>query len=146
MHRATCTAIASPSSTISGRPSPVTGMVVKATVHLIEEEDRRDGMRRVREFCAQRLEPYRVPAQVEIAAAPMQRLGETRWPTQGEHPASVRPWPRRPGSGAVPVGTLRSAPPPVGTFRSARRSSPPPALSTALRPRNFRAARSRHSP
>jgi acyl-CoA synthetase (AMP-forming)/AMP-acid ligase II len=58
-------------ATVSGRPSPVTGMVVKATVQLVEEEDRRDVMRRVREFCAQRLEPYKVPALVEIAAAPM---------------------------------------------------------------------------
>jgi acyl-CoA synthetase (AMP-forming)/AMP-acid ligase II len=58
-------------ATVSGRPSPVTGMVVKATVQLVEAEDRRDVMRRVREFCAQRLEPYKVPALVEIAAAPM---------------------------------------------------------------------------
>ncbi|MFI0965272.1 class I adenylate-forming enzyme family protein [Streptomyces sp. NPDC021080] len=58
-------------ATVSGRPSPVMGMVVKATVQLVEDEDRREVTRRVREFCAQRLEPYKVPALVEIAAAPM---------------------------------------------------------------------------
>ncbi|AKJ11323.1 AMP-dependent synthetase [Streptomyces incarnatus] len=58
-------------ATVSGRPSPVTGMVVKATVQLVEAEDRRELTRRVREFCTARLEPYKVPALVEIAEAPM---------------------------------------------------------------------------
>ncbi|WP_059012129.1 class I adenylate-forming enzyme family protein [Streptomyces specialis] len=55
---------------VSGRPSPVMGMVVKARVTLIEDEDRREVARRVREFCATRLEPFKIPALVEIADAP----------------------------------------------------------------------------
>ncbi|GAA2325012.1 fatty acid--CoA ligase family protein [Streptomyces caniferus] len=57
-------------ATVSGRPSPVTGMVVKATVTLIEDEDRRSVTRRVREFCGRRLEPFKVPVLVELASAP----------------------------------------------------------------------------
>ncbi|MGK5533020.1 class I adenylate-forming enzyme family protein [Streptomyces sp. URMC 129] len=55
---------------VSGRPSPVMGMVVKARVTLVEDEDRREVARRVREFCATRLEPFKIPALVEIADAP----------------------------------------------------------------------------
>ncbi|WP_326596667.1 class I adenylate-forming enzyme family protein [Streptomyces sp. NBC_01803] len=55
---------------VSGRPSPVMGMVVKARVTLIEDEDRREVTRRIREFCATRLEAFKIPAQVEIADAP----------------------------------------------------------------------------
>ncbi|MFD7657442.1 class I adenylate-forming enzyme family protein [Actinosynnema sp. NPDC059797] len=54
-------------ATVSGKPNPVTGMVVKAVVTLIEPEDRVALNRRVREFCARRLESYKVPAVVEIA-------------------------------------------------------------------------------
>ncbi|MFG2566030.1 fatty acid--CoA ligase family protein [Streptomyces sp. NPDC048567] len=57
-------------ATVSGRPSPVTGMVVKATVQLVEDEDRRSVTRRVREYCGQRLEAYKVPVLVEVSAAP----------------------------------------------------------------------------
>ncbi|MEW1889835.1 fatty acid--CoA ligase family protein [Streptomyces sp. IBSBF 3010] len=57
-------------ATVSGRPSPVTGMVVKATVQLVEDEDRRSVTRRVREYCGRRLEAYKVPVLVEVSAAP----------------------------------------------------------------------------
>ncbi|MDT3398063.1 fatty acid--CoA ligase family protein [Streptomyces sp. B1866] len=57
-------------ATVSGRPSPVTGMVVRAKVTLVHEEDRREVTRRVREFCLARMEPYKVPALVEIASEP----------------------------------------------------------------------------
>lgn len=56
-------------ATVSGRPSPVTGMVVKATVLLTREEDERTVARRVREHCGKRLEPFKVPAVVEVSTA-----------------------------------------------------------------------------
>ncbi|MFG2885969.1 fatty acid--CoA ligase family protein [Streptomyces sp. NPDC048297] len=56
-------------ATVSGRRSPVTGMVVKATVLLAREEDERTVVRRVREYCGQRLEPFKVPALVEVSTA-----------------------------------------------------------------------------
>ncbi|QUQ66622.1 ANL family adenylate-forming protein [Kutzneria sp. CA-103260] len=52
--------------TVSGRQSHVTGMVVKATIQLIEDEDERAVRRRVREFCGHRLEPFKVPVVVEV--------------------------------------------------------------------------------
>ncbi|WP_131739854.1 class I adenylate-forming enzyme family protein [Actinomadura roseirufa] len=52
-----------------GRPSPVTGMVVEATVKLVEPEDERAVARRVREHCGRRLEPYKVPAVVGVSDA-----------------------------------------------------------------------------
>ncbi|AUG78954.1 AMP-dependent synthetase [Kitasatospora sp. MMS16-BH015] len=56
-------------ATVSGRPSPVTGMVVKATVTVSEEIDRRELTRLVREHCGRRLEAFKVPVVVEIAEA-----------------------------------------------------------------------------
>lgn len=56
--------------TVSGKPSPVTGMVVRATVLLIEEENERSVQARVREYCGRRLEPFKVPAVVEVATGP----------------------------------------------------------------------------
>jgi len=53
-------------ATVSGRASHVTGMVVKATIQLIEDEDERALRRRVREFCGRRLEPFKVPVVVEV--------------------------------------------------------------------------------
>jgi acyl-CoA synthetase (AMP-forming)/AMP-acid ligase II len=51
--------------TVSGLPSPITGMVVKATVNTSVPESRDSLTRRVREHCRRRLEPYKVPAIVE---------------------------------------------------------------------------------
>lgn len=52
---------------VTGRPSHVVGMVVKATVRLVESEDERAVSRRVREYCRQRLEPFKVPAVIEVS-------------------------------------------------------------------------------
>ncbi|MEW1691883.1 fatty acid--CoA ligase family protein [Streptomyces sp. NPDC091265] len=57
-------------ATVSGKPNPVTGMVVKATVQLVVDEDRREVARRVRAYCGSRLEAYKVPVLVEISSAP----------------------------------------------------------------------------
>lgn len=56
-------------ATVSGRASPVTGMLVKATIQLAEPEDERSAVRRVRAYCRQRLEPYKVPAVIEVSSA-----------------------------------------------------------------------------
>jgi acyl-coenzyme A synthetase/AMP-(fatty) acid ligase len=56
-------------ATVCGRPSPVTGMVVKATVQLVEPEDSKSVTRRVRAHCGARLEGFKVPAVVEVSAA-----------------------------------------------------------------------------
>jgi acyl-CoA synthetase (AMP-forming)/AMP-acid ligase II len=55
--------------TVSGRPNPVTGMVVQATVRLAEPEDERSVLRRVRQHCRGRLEPFKVPALVQVSTA-----------------------------------------------------------------------------
>jgi acyl-CoA synthetase (AMP-forming)/AMP-acid ligase II len=54
-------------ATVSGRPSHVTGMVVKAVVKLTEPADPKALARQVREHCRTRLEPFKVPAVVEIS-------------------------------------------------------------------------------
>ncbi|WP_018544622.1 class I adenylate-forming enzyme family protein [Streptomyces sp. LaPpAH-108] len=53
--------------TVSGFPSHVTGMVVKATVLLAEAEDSRSVTRRIRSHCAAKLEPFKIPAVVEVS-------------------------------------------------------------------------------
>ncbi len=55
---------------VTGVPNPVVGMVVKATVVLVGDEDTRSVGRRVRAHCARRLEPFKVPAVVEVASGP----------------------------------------------------------------------------
>lgn len=57
-------------ATVSGQPSPVTGMVVRAQVALVEPEDLSSVRRRIRAFCRERLEAFKVPALVEVAAGP----------------------------------------------------------------------------
>ncbi|MFJ8083986.1 class I adenylate-forming enzyme family protein [Streptomyces sp. NPDC096205] len=52
---------------VSGRPSPVTGMVVAATVSLAAPEERASVARRIRAYCAGRLEPFKIPAAIDIA-------------------------------------------------------------------------------
>jgi acyl-coenzyme A synthetase/AMP-(fatty) acid ligase len=56
-------------ATVTGHPSHVTGMVVKATVRVVEDEDERSVRRRIREYCRTRLEPYKVPVVVEVSQA-----------------------------------------------------------------------------
>jgi acyl-CoA synthetase (AMP-forming)/AMP-acid ligase II len=55
--------------TVSGQPNPVTGMVVKAVVRLIHDEDEQAVNRRLRSFCRERLESFKVPAVVEVSSA-----------------------------------------------------------------------------
>ncbi|MDJ0382882.1 long-chain fatty acid--CoA ligase [Streptomyces sp. G-G2] len=55
---------------VSGRPSHVTGHVVKAVVRLIAPvDDERATARAIREYCAQRLEAFKVPVVVEVTTA-----------------------------------------------------------------------------
>jgi acyl-CoA synthetase (AMP-forming)/AMP-acid ligase II len=54
---------------VTGTPSHVTGMVVKATVQLIEPEDHRALARRLRAHCREHLELFKVPVVVEISDA-----------------------------------------------------------------------------
>ncbi|MFC3995593.1 class I adenylate-forming enzyme family protein [Nocardiopsis sediminis] len=54
-------------ATVSGRPSPITGMVVAAVVRLHTYEDPWVVTRRVREHCRRRLEPFKVPAVIEVS-------------------------------------------------------------------------------
>ena len=56
-------------ATVVGRANPVTGMVVKAIIRPVRPENERALRRRVIEFCNARLEPYKVPAVVEISEA-----------------------------------------------------------------------------
>ncbi|WP_245239409.1 long-chain fatty acid--CoA ligase [Streptomyces sp. MZ04] len=56
-------------ATVTGRASHVTGMVVKATVQLVEDEDQRAVAKRVRRHCAAKLEAFKVPAVVEVSNA-----------------------------------------------------------------------------
>ena len=57
-------------ATVSGRPSPVTGMVVKATVQTAEAEDEAVLRRRIRADRQQRMEPFEVPALISVSTAP----------------------------------------------------------------------------
>ncbi|MCX4746053.1 fatty acid--CoA ligase family protein [Kitasatospora sp. NBC_01287] len=58
-------------ATVSGHPSHVTGMIVKATVLLAPDvdEDVRAVQRRVREHCRTKLEGFKVPALVVVSEA-----------------------------------------------------------------------------
>lgn len=56
-------------ATVSGKPSHVTGMVVKAVVKVTGSADRAALVRTVREHCRSRLEPFKVPVVVEISDA-----------------------------------------------------------------------------
>lgn len=57
-------------ATVSGRPNPVTGMVVTATVRLVCHEDSDEVSRRVRRYCAARLEAFKVPVTIEVSTRP----------------------------------------------------------------------------
>jgi acyl-CoA synthetase (AMP-forming)/AMP-acid ligase II len=47
-------------------PNPMTGEVVTAKITLVREEDPALFRRRVRAFCRERLERYKVPAVIEM--------------------------------------------------------------------------------
>jgi acyl-CoA synthetase (AMP-forming)/AMP-acid ligase II len=53
-------------ATVTGIPSHVTGMAVKATVMLGEHEDARMVRKRIRKHCLGQLEAFKVPALVEV--------------------------------------------------------------------------------
>lgn len=55
---------------VSGKPSPVTGMVVKAVVRLASPEPASTAQRRIREHCRGRLEAFKVPVLIDISDQP----------------------------------------------------------------------------
>ncbi|MEV6927326.1 long-chain fatty acid--CoA ligase [Dactylosporangium sp. NPDC051485] len=57
--------------TVTGHPSPILGMVVKATVRLERDEDEHSVRLRVREHCRNRLAAFKVPALMHVSHEPM---------------------------------------------------------------------------
>jgi len=53
--------------TVVGQPNPVTGMVVKAKLSLVHDEDLPAITKRIRQYCRQRLDAFKIPAVIEIA-------------------------------------------------------------------------------
>jgi long-chain acyl-CoA synthetase len=53
-------------ATVSGKQNPVTGQVVAARITLLRPEDPEAFKRRVRNFCRDRLDRYKMPAVIEI--------------------------------------------------------------------------------
>jgi long-chain acyl-CoA synthetase len=56
--------------TISSEPNPITGRMVVAVVNLEVPEDPNSLKRRMREFCKDRLERYKVPVKVQVTQEP----------------------------------------------------------------------------
>ena len=57
--------------TVTGEPNAITGMMVKARVKLSTDESVGDFRRRMRQFCAEQLPPYKIPQKVELVANTM---------------------------------------------------------------------------
>jgi acyl-CoA synthetase (AMP-forming)/AMP-acid ligase II len=55
-------------ATVSAKENPVTGQVVAAKITLVRPEDPETFKRRLRNFCRDRLDRYKTPALIEIAA------------------------------------------------------------------------------
>ena len=55
--------------TVSGRANPVTGAVVAARITPVRAEDPEAFKRRIRRFCRERLEPFKIPVVIEITEA-----------------------------------------------------------------------------
>ncbi len=53
-------------ATVSGEPNPITGNIVVARINLRDPEEAAEVKRRIREYCRERLEPFKVPAKIEI--------------------------------------------------------------------------------
>jgi long-chain acyl-CoA synthetase len=51
---------------VTSEPNPITGQMVRASFNLLEGEDPAAFRRRVREFCAGKLAPYKIPAKIVI--------------------------------------------------------------------------------
>ena len=56
---------------VEGKPNPVTGQVVVATVELVEPEDPRELGRRLRALCAGQLAPHKSPAVFRVSEGPL---------------------------------------------------------------------------
>jgi long-chain acyl-CoA synthetase len=54
-------------ATVYGEKNPITGQMVAARVNLIEPEDLDSLKKRVRSWCRERLEPFKVPVKITIA-------------------------------------------------------------------------------
>ncbi|MBL0888366.1 ANL family adenylate-forming protein [Myceligenerans indicum] len=54
--------------TVSGIPSPVTGQVVQAALHLVGDEGPRELRKRVEAHCRDRMEPYKIPAKLVVTS------------------------------------------------------------------------------
>ena len=52
--------------TVMGEPNPITGSMVVAVVNLDEPEDPNLLKRRMREFCKDRLERFKVPVKIQV--------------------------------------------------------------------------------
>lgn len=57
--------------TVSGRKNAVTGNIVVADIRLIEEEDKAALTKRLRTYCRERLEPYKVPMLFTLGQEPL---------------------------------------------------------------------------
>jgi len=53
-------------ATVTGAPNPITGRMIVARVKLHEEENPAQFRQRVREFFRTRVEPFKIPARIEI--------------------------------------------------------------------------------
>ncbi|RMF03789.1 MAG: long-chain fatty acid--CoA ligase [Chloroflexi bacterium] len=53
-------------ATVFGRPSPITGSMVCANVRLLQPEEPKAFRRRLKVFCSERLQSYKVPVKVKI--------------------------------------------------------------------------------
>jgi acyl-CoA synthetase (AMP-forming)/AMP-acid ligase II len=67
-------------ATVTGKPSPVTGMVVRAVLRLTEPEPLSALQQRVRAYCKTRLQAFKIPVIIELTDQPMysDRLKKTR--------------------------------------------------------------------
>ena len=56
---------------VYGEKNPITGAFVCARVHLREPEDKTAAVRRIREFCGERLQRHKIPIRILITAEPL---------------------------------------------------------------------------
>ena len=56
---------------VYGEPNPITGAMVCARVRLRQPEERASFLRRMREYCAGRLQRYKVPVRVQLTGDPL---------------------------------------------------------------------------
>jgi Acyl-CoA synthetases (AMP-forming)/AMP-acid ligases II len=54
-------------ATVYGEKNPITGQIVAARLNLVEPEDLDSLKKRVRSWCRERLEPFKVPVKIAIA-------------------------------------------------------------------------------